>query len=371
MTRHVAPALFSPIKLGDLSLGHRVAMAPLTRLRATVPGDIPNELMAEYYAQRASAGGLIVSEATTVSSRGRGYLGAPGLYDDAQIDGWRKVTDAVHRKGGIMLAQLWHVGRVGHVDLTGGELPVAPSVVPFNGVAFTADGWVPVSPHRALATDEIPALIDDCRKAAERAKAAGFDGIELHAGNGYLLDQFLQDRTNRRTDAYGGSPENRARLLLEILDEIIPIWGAARIGVRISPDSQFHEMFDSDPAATFGHLARRLADYRIAYIHVVEPRIKGSEEIVEGAPPVASAEIKRIFRGNVIAAGGFDGEGAEAIIAVGDADVVAFGRHFIANPDLPRRLEKGLPLNPYDRATFYGGDRRGYVDYPFFEQTTA
>jgi N-ethylmaleimide reductase len=358
--------LFTPVEIGPTTLAHRVVMAPLTRLRSVIPGDVPGPLMVEYYGQRASQGGLIVSEATTISVTGRGYLGAPGLYSGAQVEGWRKVVEAVHAKGGRIFAQLWHVGRVSHVDLTGGVAPVAPSVVPFEGTVFTEKGWVPPSPHRALELSEIPGIIADYRKSAEHAKAAGFDGIELHAGNGYLLDQFLEDGSNRRTDSYGGSPENRARLLLEIIDAILPVWGAGRIAVRVSPGTKFLGMSDSDPAATLGYVGTRLGHYGLAYLHVIEPRIKGNQAIEEGLPPVASAQLKRVFKGNIVAAGGFEPDTAKAIVASGDADLVAFGRHFIANPDLPERIRQGLPLNPYDRATFYGGDAHGYTDYPFY-----
>jgi N-ethylmaleimide reductase len=363
--------LTSPATIGDIALDHRIVMAPLTRMRATVPGDVPGPLMVEYYGQRASKGGLIISEATTISPTARGYLGAPGLYSDEQVAGWRRVTDAVHAKGGRIVAQLWHVGRVSHVDLSNGAAPVAPSAVPFNGMAHTADGWVPVSPARALELGEFPALIADFCRAAERAKAAGFDGIEIHAGNGYLIDQFLQDGTNKRTDRYGGSPENRARLLFEVIDAVLPVWGKGRIGIRISPSTQFQDMFDSDPAATFGHVGRKAREYGLAYIHVIEPRIKGNEAIEEGLPPVAAAQLKEAFGGAIIAAGGFEPDSADAIIATGAADAVAFGRHFIANPDLPKRIREHLPLNAYDRATFYGGDHRGYTDYPFHEGVPA
>jgi N-ethylmaleimide reductase len=359
-------SLFTPLKIGPLSLSHRVVMAPLTRLRSDQPGDLPNDLMAEYYGQRASHGGLIISEATTISVTGRGYLGAPGIYSDAQVAGWRKVTDAVHAKGGVMFLQLWHVGRVGHVDMTGGVPPVAPSVVPFEAIAYTKDGWVPVSPHRALEAEEIPRIVEDYRKAAERARAACFDGVEVHAGNGYLLDQFLQNGTNKRTDGYGGSVKNRARLLFEVYEAVASVWGADRVGVRVSPNTQFNEMWDSDPITLFGHVTGRLNEYSPAYLHVIEPRIKGIAEVKEGLPPVAAAQLRRSFAGNILAAGGFEPESAETIVRCGDADMVAFGRHFISNPDLPERIRLGLPLNKYDRSTFYEGESRGYTDYLFY-----
>lgn len=360
--------LFSPLKVGPLTLSHRVVMAPLTRMRSQQPGDIPNDLMVEYYGQRASQGGLIISEATTISVGGRGYLGAPGIFSDEQVAGWKKVVNAIHAKGGYIFLQLWHVGRVSHVDMTNGAIPIAPSAVPFEGVAFTKNGWVPVSPHRALNLEEIPYLIEDYRRAARRAKVAGFDGVELHGGNGYLLDQFIQDGTNKRTDAYGGPVENRARLLLEVLDAVVSVWGANRVGVRLSPRTQFNSMSDSNPTALFAYIGEQLNKCGLAYLHLIEPRIKGNAAVADGLPPVAAGELRKVFKGNILAAGGFEPDSAEAIIETGDADFVAFGRHFIANPDLPQRIQKVLPLTPYDRTTFYGGDARGYTDYPDFQE---
>lgn len=368
MNKHDYQKLFSPVQVGTITLSHRVVMAPLTRQRSQQPGDIPGPLMVEYYSQRASEGGLIISEATTVAITGRGYLGAPGIYSDDQVVGWKRVADAVHAKGARMLLQLWHVGRVAHVDMTGGEAPVGPSVVPFEGVAYTRNGWVPVSPNRALKIEEIPALIETYREGAKRAKAAGFDGVEIHSGNGYLLDQFLQDGSNKRIDAYGGSVENRARLLLEVTEAAVSVWGADRVGVRISPSTQFNAMSDSNPDATFGYAAEQLNRFGLAYLHLIEPRIKGNVLIEDGLAPVAAARMRKIFKNKIIAAGGFEPESAEAIIEKGDADLVAFGRHFISNPDLPKRIKLGLPLNPYDRATFYGGDSHGYTDYPFYRE---
>lgn len=361
--------LFTPVQVGPMLLSHRIVMAPLTRMRSKQPGDIPGDLMVEYYSQRASEGGLIISEATTVALTGRGYLGAPGIYNDAHIAGWRKVTDAVHAKGGRMFLQLWHVGRTAHVDLTGGATPVSASVTPYEGFAFTQNGRVPVSPNRALEIGEIPGIVKEYRKGAERAKAAGFDGVEVHGGNGYLIDQFLQDGSNKRTDSYGGSPENRARLLMEITHAVATVWGHDRIGVRISPGTKFNGMSDSNPAATFGFVAKALAPLGLAYLHIIEPRVTGSQEAVEDLPPVAAADLRQFFKGTIIAAGGFDAKGAEEVVAKGDADLVAFGRLFIANPDLPRRLRLGLPLNAYDRSTFYGGNAHGYTDYPFYEES--
>ena len=368
MNKKSTEKLFSGITIGSIpALAHRVVMAPLTRLRSEQPGDIPNALMLEYYTQRASNGGLLITEATTVAITGRGYLGAPGIYSDAQVAGWQRITSAVHARGARIVLQLWHVGRASHVDMTGGEAPVGPSVVPYEGLAFTQRGWVAVSPNRALKTGEIPTVVEAYRQAAARAQAAGFDGVEIHGANGYLLDQFLQDGSNQRDDAYGGPIENRARLLLEVTTAIISVWGGGRVGVRLGPGSKFNAMSDTNSDATFGYAADSLRKLGIAYLHLIEPRIDGNVAIADGLPPVAAHQLKHIFRGIVISAGGFEPETAEEILATGDADLVAFGRHFIANPDLPRRIRLGLPLNHHDRGTFYGGDHRGYTDYPFYQ----
>jgi N-ethylmaleimide reductase len=360
-------SLFMPIQVGPHALSHRVVMAPLTRLRAG-PGDVPGARMAAYYGQRASAGGLIVAEATVVSRTGRGYLGAPGIYADEQVAGWKQVTDAVHAKGGRIFLQLWHVGRQSHADLQpGGAAPVAPSAVPYEGVAFTARGWVPVTPARALTLDEIASIVKDFRRGAERALAAGFDGVEIHGANGYLVDQFLQDGSNRRTDAYGGPVENRARFLLEITQAAGSVWGGERVAVRLAPSGDWAGMHDSNPEATFGYVAEQLNRFGLAYLHIVEPRIRGSELVEEkNQAPIASQQLRRIFKGTILAAGGFTPQSAEAIVRGGDADLVAFGRDFIANPDLPERIRAGLPLNRYDRDTFYGGGDQGYLDYPVY-----
>jgi N-ethylmaleimide reductase len=363
--------LYSPLKLGSIDLSHRVVQAPLTRLRSEQPSDAPGDHMVEHYAQRASKGGLQITEATTVSKVGRGYLGAPGIYSDEQVAGWRRVTDAVHAKGGRIFLQLWHVGRQSHVDMTGGVPPVAPSVVPFEQVVVTKDGWVPVSPHRALGIEEIPGIVEEFRKGAERAKAAGFDGVEIHGANGYLLDQFLQDGSNKRTDAYGGPVENRARLMLEVAEAVVSIWGGDRVGLRLAPSGSWASMSDSNPEKTFGYVADQLNRFGLAYLHIVEPRIVGAEAPIEGRPAVAAAQIRRIFKGAILAAGGFDREGAQRIVESGDADLVAFGRFFSSNPDLPERLRRNLPLTPYDRDTFWGGDHRGYTDFRSYEETEA
>ncbi len=358
--------LFTPTQIGPYKLSHRVVMAPLTRMRSE-PGDIPGDLMVQYYTQRSSEGGLIISEATPVSIRGSGYAGAPGIYSDAQIEGWERVTDAVHAKGGKILLQLWHVGRQSHVDLQpNGEAPVAPSAIPAEGYAYTRDGEVAFSMPRALELHEIPLVIEEFRAGAARALRAGFDGVEIHGANGYLPDQFLQDGSNKRTDEYGGAIENRARFLLEVTDAAISIWGADRVGVRLAPSGSYGSMSDSNPAATFGYATQQLDRRGIAYLHVIEPRIRGIELIAEGQQPIAAQHLRPKFSRVLIAAGGFTRESAEAIIEAGDADLVAFGRTFIANPDLPERFRRGLPLNPYDRSTFYGGNARGYTDYPTY-----
>jgi N-ethylmaleimide reductase len=363
--------LFTPAEVGPYRLSHRVVMAPLTRMRSD-PGDIPSDLMVEYYTQRASDGGLIVSEATPVSTRGNGYAGAPGIYSDNQIAGWQRVTDAVHAKGGRIFQQLWHVGRQSHVDLQpNGEAPVAPSAIPAEGYAYTKRGEAPFSMPRALELHEIPGIIEEFRAGAERALRAGFDGVEIHGANGYLPDQFLQDGTNKRTDEYGGPIENRVRFLLKVTQAAISAWGPDRVGVRISPSGTYGSMSDSNPPATFGYVATELDRLGIAYLHVVEPRIKGTEEVSHGQAPTATQHLRPKFSRTLIAAGGFAPDSAEAIVAAGDADLVAFGRHFISNPDLPKRLRRGLPLNRYDRATFYGGNARGYTDYPTAEAAAA
>jgi N-ethylmaleimide reductase len=364
--------LFSPIEVGSLSLSHRVVMAPLTRMRADA-GDIPGEPMVAHYADRATRGGFIIAEATPVSIRGIGYAGQPGIYDDSQIAGWKKVTEAVHAKGAKIFLQLFHTGRQSHTSLQpNGDAPVAPSAVASEGdYALLTSGPVPVSTPRALELDEVRHVIEEFRKGAERAKLAGFDGVELHGANGYLVDQFLQDNSNLRTDIYGGSVENRARFLLEITRELIGVWGSKQVAVRIGPSGSFGGMADSHPAATFGYVAEQLNSLDLAYLHIIEPRIVGSVEKADGLEPIATRQLRKIYHGKIIAAGGFNGETAEALVAEGAADLVAFGRHFIANPDLPHRLQHGLALNAYDRDTFYYGGAKGYNDYPLHDEARA
>ncbi|MDB5580246.1 MAG: nemA [Bradyrhizobium sp.] len=363
--------LFMPIRVGAIELSHRTVMAPLTRMRSDLPGNIPNDLMSSYYAQRASRGGLIVAEATFIAPEGSGGYAAPGIATDAQVAGWRKVTDAVHAAEGKIFLQLWHAGRQSHVDLQpNGGAPIAPSAIQGDVRALLARGPVTGSMPRAIELAEIPGIIEQYRKAAERARAAGFDGVEIHGANGYLIDQFLQDNANRRTDAYGGSVENRARFMLEVVDAVVSVWGADRVGIRVGPSNSFGDMADSNPEVTFSYVAKALSRFGLAYLHVIEPRVKGNVA-EEGRPPVAAGALRPLFGGPIIAAGGFERSDAEAIIEVGDADLVAFGRHFIANPDLPERLLLGLPLNAYDRSTFYYGGENGYADYPRYGRSTS
>uniref|UniRef100_B0T973 NADH:flavin oxidoreductase/NADH oxidase n=1 Tax=Caulobacter sp. (strain K31) TaxID=366602 RepID=B0T973_CAUSK len=363
----MARKLFEAVSVGPTQLDHRVVMAPLTRMRSD-PGDVPNDLMLRYYDQRASKGGLIIAEAATVSTRGRAYLGAPGIYNDEQVAAWRKITAAVHAKGGKIFLQLWHGGRQSHSDNEPNkEPPIAPSALLVEGYAHTPDGWKAIDMPRALEIEEIPAVIEEFQSGAARAMAAGFDGVEIHAANGYLPDQFLQDSSNVRTDAYGGPIQARARFLLEVTKAVIDVWGADRVGVRISPDSKFNAMADSDPTATFSYLVKALDALDLGFLHVIEPRMAGDTPLDETAEPVAAATLRKLFKRTIIAAGGFNPDSAEAILASGAADLVAFGRSFIANPDLPKRFRDGLALNPYDRDSFYGGDARGYVDYPFHD----
>lgn len=362
--------LFSPVQLGQMALTHRVVMAPLTRMR-TVKDFIPNDLMVEYYTQRATEGGFIISEATVVSETGHGYYGAPGIYTTEQAEGWKKVTQAVHAKGAYIYLQLFHAGRESHVDLQpNGQLPVGPSVVEHEDPVYTPSGWVPATLNRALETDEVRQIVKDFHRASELAKTAGFDGVELHGANGYIIDQFLQDGSNKRTDIYGGSLENRARFMLEVVGAMISVWGPDRTAVRLGPSGTFGNMSDSDPKLLFGYAAQELDKLGLAYLHIIEPRIKGSYEEAEGIAPIASMHLRQIFKGMIISAGGFDKAGAENILQKGDTDLVAFGRHFIANPDLVFRLKNGLELNPYNRDTFYGGNEIGYTDYPFYKNQT-
>lgn len=345
---------FLPYDLGTLPLKNRIVMAPMTRSRA-VTGAVPNPLAATYYAQRASAG-LIVTEATQVSPQGVGYIRTPGIHSAAQVAAWKTVTEAVHRAGGRIFLQLWHVGRISHPDFHGGALPVAPSAIAAQGTVFTEQGPKPMVTPRALALDEIPGIVAQFRAGAENAKKAGFDGVEIHGANGYLLDQFTRDGTNKRADAYGGSIENRARLPLELVDAVVDVWGPGRVGYRISPNSPFNSMSDSDPVGTFSYLAGELDRRGIGYLHAVDPVSDGAKRL--------TPQLRRIFDGTYVVNGGFDLAAANAAIAAGEADLVAFGVPFLANPDLPARLQRGAALNAPDQATFYAGEAKGYTDYP-------
>ena len=363
---HSSQKLFSSFKLGRYELAHRVVHAPVTRLRSD-PDDTPSAIMADYYGQRASEGGLIITESSHTLKSGRGYLGGPGIYEDHHIAGWKRIADAVHAKGGRVFMQIAHDGRQSHVDMTGGPLPVAPSVVPFEGQALTHNGWVPVSPHRAVDIDEIRALIESFRTSAERALASGVDGVELHSANGYLVDTFLQDGTNKRTDAYGGSIEKRARFLLEATEALVSVFGGDRVGVRFSPSGKWGAISDSNPEATFAYATEQLNQFGLAYLHVIEPRVMGVETINETQPPVASRFLRPIFKGPIISAGGYVRDDAEAALQAGHADLIAFGRFFTSNPDLPVRFKQNLPLTPYDRSAFWGGTEKGYTDFRPFQ----
>jgi N-ethylmaleimide reductase len=369
------PRLFSSLEIGPYQLQHRVVMAPLTRMRAERSSFAPRPLNAQYYGQRATPGGLIIAEASPVTVTGRGNPATPGIYSDEQTKGWRGVVDAVHAKGGLIFLQLWHVGRVSHSSFQpGGQLPVAPSAVPITGegmLAMTADGkMVPYETPRALETSEVEQIVEAFRQAARNAMVAGFDGVEIHGANGYLLEQFLQSHTNLRTDRYGGGIENRARLLLEITQAAAEVWGANRVGVRLSPYGIANGSGEADPMPLYSYVVKALDQLGLAYVHFIEPRSSGAgrAEVNWQNVPSAMALFRPLWRGVLIAAGGFSGESAEAAIAQGHADAIAFGRIFISNPDLPRRLRHGFPLTPYNRATFYGGEAVGYTDYPVYDE---
>ena len=346
------PTLFDPAQIGAWHLPNRVVMAPLTRCRASARR-IPNDLMREYYVQRASAG-LILSEATSVTPMGVGYPDTPGIWSEEQVEGWKKITAAVHAAGGRILLQLWHVGRISDPFYLDGQLPVAPSAIAAAGTVSLLRPKKNFVTPRALERDEIPGIVAAYRKGAENAKLAGFDGVEIHGANGYLLDQFLQDKTNRRTDDYGGPIENRARLMLEVADACIEVWGADRVGMHLAPRGDAQDIGDSDPAATFGYVARELGERKIAFICTREH--SGADRL--------SPRLREIFGGPLIANENFDLGSAQRVLADGEADAVAFGRLFIANPDLPARLASGAPLNTPEPATFFASGVEGYTDYP-------
>jgi N-ethylmaleimide reductase len=355
------PDLFTPVRLGALEIPNRIVMAPLTRMRAG-PGRVPTALMAEYYAQR-SAAGLIDSEAAAISPQGTGCPNTPGIYTDGQVAGWQRVTKAVHQAGGRIFLQLWHMGRISHPSFQpNGGLPVAPSAIaPRTGQALTEKGMQPYVTPRALNKEELPGLVMQYAIAAEHAKTAGFDGVEIHNANGYLLDQFLRDGTNQRTDEYGGPVRNRARLTLEVTDAVVQVWGADRVGIRFSPGGVFNDMHDSNPLETFGHLLHELNQFKLAYAHLI---VSTEDDLRHGAVLVPLAALRKEFHGPLIVANGFNRATATHALAEDLADAVAFGRLFIANPDLPERFLLDAPLNPLDEATLYGGAEKGYTDYP-------
>lgn len=352
-------ALFSPAKLGTFELSHRVIMAPLTRSRASQPGDIPTDLNAKYYGQRATAA-LIISEATQISPQGKGYAYTPGIHTDAQVAGWRKVTDEVHKYGGKIFLQLWHVGRVSHSVLQpDGQRPVAPSAVPVSdGKAFTEEGFLDFETPRALEEQELRSILIDFKNAATNAKTAGFDGVEIHAANGYLLDQFLKDGTNKRTDSYGGSFENRSRFVKEVINTVLEVWDSQRVGIRISPKGTVNSMSESDPQGLFNYFVDAINAFNLAYLHVVEDFGEDSGQDFD------YGKIRQLFHNTYIANGGYSGATANDSISNKHSDFVAFGIPYIANPDLAERLKLGTELNVADTTTLYGGDAKGYTDYP-------
>lgn len=357
--------LFDPTRLGRCRVANRIVMAPLTRSRAGADGT-PTSLMAEYYAQRASAG-LIIAEGTNISAQGRGYAFTPGIYNSSQIEGWKRATEAIHTKGGHVFLQLWHVGRISHPSLQpGGALPVGPSPICAIATSFTQAGFQPCVAPRALDTAEIPEIVDDYRRAAGYALAAGFDGVEIHAANGYLIEQFLRDSTNKRTDAYGGTREKRARFLLEVTDAVVRVCGSERVGIRLSPVSPVNDAgLDSDPTGTYSYVVERLNNFKLAYLHVIEGVTQGPRDTAGFDFPL----LRRQFNGRYIANNGYDLKLAQEARRRDLADLIAFGRLYIANPDLVERLHAGAPLNVPDRATFFGGDAHGYTDYPFMSSS--
>ncbi|MEY4768143.1 MAG: hypothetical protein RL637_782 [Pseudomonadota bacterium] len=355
----MTPDLFSPIQVGPYCLSNRIVMAPLTRMRA--PESIPTPTMVAYYGQRATAG-LIITEGTTISPQAIGYPCVPGIYTSAQTNAWKKVTQAIHAQKGHIFLQLWHVGRISHPDYHQGELPVAPSALAARGKIQTLKGMKTLVTPRALATEEISGIVEQYRIAAKNALTAGFDGVEIHAANGYLLDQFLRDGSNQRTDQYGGSFENRCRLLLEVTQAVIKVWGAERVGIRLSPSSTFNDMSDSDPARLFAYLLGQLNRFDLAYLHLINTLDSDKRH---QAKKVDLAALRHAYLGTVIICGGYTQETADLAIAEELADAIAFGSLYIANPDLVKRFKFNAPLNKPDTSTFYHGGEKGYIDYPF------
>jgi N-ethylmaleimide reductase len=359
--------LFEPYQLGPITLPNRAVMAPLTRNRAVPPGMAPGPLAADYYSQRASAG-LLITEASQISQQGQGYQDTPGIYSKEQVAGWRKVTDQVHAKGGRIFIQLWHVGRISHTSLqANGAAPVAPSAVHAKVKTFVGGTFADVSAPRALELSEIPGIIDSFKRAAANAREAGFDGVEIHGANGYLLDQFAKDGANKRTDGYGGSIENRSRLMLEVAKAVVAEAGADRTGIRISPVTPANDISDSNPQPLFDHIVDGLSALKLVYLHVVEGATGGPRDIA----PFDYASLRKRFSGAYVANNGYDFNLATKVLADGTADLIAFGKPFISNPDLVERLKAGAPLNEWDKATFYGGDAKGYTDYPTLRAAAA
>jgi N-ethylmaleimide reductase len=358
---HNMPNLFEPIQLGSLVLANRVFMAPMTRIRAHADG-VPGELAATYYSQRASAG-LIVTEATQISPMGKGYINTPGIHSPEQVQAWSRIVESVHKSGGRIFLQLWHVGRISHSSLLPNNAqPVAPSAIRANSRTFIATGSVEVSEPVALTASGIKETLDDYRRAAGNAKEAGFDGVEIHAANGYLIDQFLRTGSNRRTDEYGGDASNRVRFLTEAVEQVLEAWGSTQVGVRISPTVDFNDMRDDNPLETFSVAVARLNGYGLGYLHVVE-RAQDSKRSSE-EDLALSAHLRTLWKGLYVVNGGYDGPRGEEAVRSGHADAVAYARAFLANPDLPRRLQLGAALNEPDPTTFYGGDAAGYTSYP-------
>ena len=356
--------LFSSFTLGDLELSNRMVMAPLTRNRAS-EGGVPTDMNAEYYRQRASAG-LIITEATQVSREGVGYPGTPGIHSEEQVTGWSKVTEAVHQEGGHIFLQMWYCGRISHPSLLpNGQTPVAPSAIRPEGEAITLEGMKPFVTPRALLSEEIPGIVAQYRHAAEQAKLAGFDGVEVHAGNGYLVDQFLRDGSNQRDDNYGGNKENRMRLLNEILDAVEEVWSVNRIGVRLTPENSFNSISDSDPFNNFSYFISQLQQRGLAYLHVLEG------DMVSQSKDVDYPALRELFEGTYMANQGYDKTQAEQSLSNNDSDLIAFGVPFLANPDLVLRYKTSAPLNSPDQSTFYGGNEKGYTDYPFLNDQAA
>ncbi|MDF1584618.1 MAG: alkene reductase [Methyloprofundus sp.] len=353
--------LFTEATLGSLNLPYRIVMAPMTRSRSAQPGDIPQAMNVEYYKQRSSAA-LIITEASQISPQGKGYTGTPGIYSSEQIQGWKAICEAVHAQGSRVFIQLWHVGRISHSSLQpDGALPVAPSAIAATGQVFTDQGLLDFETPRALKLEEIPSIVEQYRQAAINAKEAGFDGVEIHAANGYLLDQFLRDGSNKRTDSYGGSMQNRVRLILEVTQAVTSIWGGDRVGIRISPTGTFNDMSDSEPQALYQYLVEALNPFKLAYLHVVERFGVDSDTNFD------FNALRKTFEGAYMANGSYTAESAEASLANMHCDFISFGVPFIANPDLPRRFKRAHKLNTADQSTFYGGDERGYTDYPSME----